>query len=96
MMLVLVTYDVCVADDEGKKRLRHVARECMKYGQRVQNSVFECLISPSSLLELKNAIRNMIDETKDSIRYYNLGDNYHARIEQYGKKSYDPEGILMI
>ena len=96
-MLVLITYDVSTEDSAGKTRLRKVAKECVNYGQRVQNSVFECLLDSSQVLVLKKRLLSLIDEKKDSLRIYYLGTNYQSRIEHYGvKDSYDPEGILMM
>ena len=96
-MLVLITYDVSTEDSAGKTRLRKVAKECVNYGQRVQNSVFECLLDSSQVLVLKKRLLSLIDEKKDSLRIYYLGNNYQSKIEHYGvKDSYDPEGILMV
>ena len=96
-MLVLITYDVSTEDSAGKTRLRKVAKECVNYGQRVQNSVFECLLDSSQVLVLKKRLLSLIDEKKDSLRIYYLGNNYESKIEHYGvKDSYDPEGILMM
>ncbi len=96
-MLVLITYDVNVTTDGGKARLRKVARQCVNYGQRVQNSVFECLVDSTQFAELKHKIENIIDKEKDSVRYYFLGNNWKNRVEHVGAKAgYDPEGILMI
>lgn len=91
-MLVLITYDVNTEDAKGSKRLRKVAKVCVNYGQRVQNSVFECLLSPAELCVVKNQLLGIIDDTKDSFRIYNLGNNYKTRIEHYGaKQTYSPE-----
>ena len=96
-MLVLITYDVSTEDTAGKTRLRKMAKECVNYGQRVQNSVFECLLDSSQVLILKKRLPSLIDEKKDSLRIYYLGNNYQSKIEHYGvKDSYDPEGILMM
>lgn len=96
-MLVLITYDVSTEDSAGKSRLRRVSKECVNYGQRVQNSVFECLLDSSQVLVLKKRLLSLIDEKKDSLRIYYLGNNYQSKIEHYGvKDSYDPEGILMM
>lgn len=96
-MLVLVTYDVSTQDGAGKKRLRRVAKECVNYGQRVQNSVFECIVDASQLLILKDKLVSMIDEEKDSLRFYYLGNKYQTKIEHFGViESYEPEGVLMI
>ena len=72
-MLVLITYDVSTQDGAGKKRLRKVAKECVNYGQRVQNSVFECILDASQALLLKDKLLSIIDESQDSLRFYNLG-----------------------
>lgn len=91
-MLVLITYDVNTEDAEGSKRLRKVAKVCVNYGQRVQNSVFECLLSPAQLCVVKNQLLGIMDSKKDSLRIYNLGNNYKTRIEHHGaKETYSPE-----
>lgn len=96
-MLVLVTYDVNVETPEGRKRLRHVAKACKGYGQRVQNSVFECLVEPAMWTELKNRLENIINPQTDSLRYYFLGKNWRNRVEHTGAKpAYDPEGPLIV
>lgn len=95
-MLVLVTYDVNTESSEGKKRLHRVAKICQNFGQRVQNSVFECLVDPTQLIELKYQIQKEIDNNKDSIRYYFLGSNWKKRVEHIGaKETYDPEGLII-
>lgn len=96
-MLVVIAYDVDTTTSAGQKRLRKVARICVACGQRVQNSVFECDIDAATLAELRNELIKVIDESVDSLRFYNLGDNYKNRITQVGaKKSYDPEGFLAL
>ncbi|MDP2858058.1 MAG: CRISPR-associated endonuclease Cas2 [Bacillota bacterium] len=96
-MMVLITYDVCTDTAEGKKRLRLVARQCVNYGQRVQHSVFECLVDPVQLAQLRERLEKTIDPKKDSLRYYNLGDNWRRRVEHVGAKpAYDPEGPIMV
>lgn len=96
-MLLLVTYDVSTQDSAGKQRLRKVAKECVNYGQRVQNSVFECLVDSSQALVLKDKLVNLIDKEQDSLRFYYLGNKYDTKIEHFGVKStYEPEGILMV
>ncbi len=96
-MLVLITYDVSTQDAAGKSRLRKVAKECVNYGQRVQNSVFECILDSSQLLLLKDRLFSLINEKEDSLRFYYLGNNYRAKVEHFGSKaSYEAEGILMI
>lgn len=96
-ILVLITYDVSTQSAAGRKRLRKVAKECVNYGQRVQNSVFECLLDASQLLILKDRLISLIDKNEDSLRFYYLGNKYQTKIEHFGVKiSYEPEGILMI
>lgn len=96
-MLVLITYDVSTQDSAGKKRLRKVAKECVNYGQRVQNSVFECVLDSSQTLILKDKLLSIIDEKKDSLRFYYLGNNYQTKVEHFGiKEGYEAEGVLMI
>ena len=96
-MLVLITYDVSSQDAAGKARLRKVAKECVNYGQRVQNSVFECILDASQLLLLKNRLVSLINEKEDSLRFYYLGNNYRTKVEHFGSKTtYEAEGILMI
>lgn len=96
-MMVLITYDVETITPSGRKRLRKVAKQCVNFGQRVQNSVFECLIDPAKFTELRLRLESIIDLESDSLRYYFLGNNYKNRIEHVGhKESYDPEGPLII
>lgn len=96
-MMVLITYDVSTETEQGKKRLRLVAKQCVNYGQRVQNSVFECLLDPAKFAELKHKLEKIIDPNCDSLRYYFLGKNWKTRIEHIGAKAgYDPEGVLLI
>lgn len=96
-MLVLITYDVCTKDTSGKTRLRKVAKECLNYGQRVQNSVFECILDASQTLILKDKLCSLINQDKDSLRFYYLGNNYQTKVEHFGAKtSYEAEGTLMI
>lgn len=96
-MYVLVTYDVASGDDGGARRLRRVAKLCVEHGQRVQLSVFECLLEPAQYERLKHDLLDVIDEKHDSLRFYNLGKNWKRRVEHFGAKgSYDPEGLLII
>lgn len=96
-MLVLVTYDVSTLDAAGKTRLRKVAKACVNYGQRVQNSVFECMLDASQTLILKDKLLSLIDPGKDSLRFYYLGNKYETKVEHFGaKETYQAEGILMI
>jgi CRISPR-associated protein Cas2 len=96
-MLVLVTYDVSVATPEGRKRLRLVAKTCENMCQRVQKSVFECLVDPAEWTILRNRLIQGIDEEQDSLRFYFLGKNWKRRVEHVGAgEAYDPEGPLLV
>ncbi|MBS5945160.1 MAG: CRISPR-associated endonuclease Cas2 [Peptoniphilus harei] len=96
-MQVLITYDVETVSSDGKRRLRQVAKVCLDYGQRVQNSVFELNIYPADLVLIKNKLEKIIDPKKDSIRIYNLGKNWENRVETLGRdNSYNPEKDLLI
>jgi CRISPR-associated protein Cas2 len=96
-MMVLITYDVSTESEGGKKRLRQVAKQCQNFGQRVQNSVFECLVDPVQWSDLSNRLEKIIDERHDSLRYYFLGSNWKRNVKQRGAKpSYDPEGALIL
>jgi len=96
-MMVLITYDVNTEDKEGRRRLRRIAKRCVDKGQRVQNSVFECLVDPTQFEELKHELEKIANKDKDSLRYYFLGRNWKNRVEHFGaKKAYDPEGVLII
>lgn len=95
-MMVLVTYDVNTETAGGRKRLRTVAKTCKNYGQRVQNSVFECLVEPAQWVALRERLIDIIDQNKDSVRAYFLGANWKRRVEHIGAKpGYDPEGPLI-
>lgn len=94
--MVLITYDVNTETEAGKKRLHKVAKKCQDYGQRVQNSVFECIIDPARMKQLQAALEKIIDPEKDSLRYYYLGDEWRNRIEHVGAKaSLDLEGTII-
>ena len=96
-MMVLVTYDVSTREETGKKRLHKVAKQCQNYGQRVQNSVFECILDPAQLTKLKNQLMKIIDEEEDSLRFYYLGNEWRTRVEHIGaKKNLDLEGTLIL
>jgi len=96
-MLVLVTYDVNTETPAGRKRLRRVAKACENFGQRVQFSVFECLVDPGQWAALRLRLIDEIDERQDSLRFYFLGSNWKRRVEHVGAKpAYDPEGPLII
>lgn len=96
-MLVLVTYDVSTETLEGQKRLRRVAKVCENRGQRVQDSVFECLVDPAQWAALRQSLVDEINDKEDSLRFYFLGKNWQGRVEHVGaKKAYDPEGPLVV
>lgn len=96
-MYALITYDVETVSADGQKRLRKVAKECVNHGQRVQNSVFECMLEPAELTKLKLKLTSIIDKEKDSIRFYLLGKNWERKIEMIGKQtSFDFGGELII
>ncbi len=95
-MMVLVTYDVCTESKEGRRRLRRVAKACEDRGQRVQKSVFQCLVEPAQWKKLRNQLIENINEDEDSLRFYFLGSNWKKRVEHIGAKpGYDPEGLLL-
>ncbi|MGG5251936.1 CRISPR-associated endonuclease Cas2 [Neobacillus sp. SM06] len=95
-MLVLITYDVSTISSTGQKRLRKVSKICQNYGQRVQNSVFECVVDSTQFATLKIELANAIDEERDSLRFYQLGNNYRNKVEHLGiKESVDVEGPLI-
>lgn len=96
-MLVLITYDVNTEDAAGRRRLRKVAKECVNYGQRVQNSVFECSLDAAKLELVKHRLEKLIDPKRDSLRFYNLGNNYANKVVHIGiRPSYDAEDVLMV
>lgn len=96
-MLVLVSYDVAISTPGGKKRLRRVSKACLNYGQRVQFSVFECIVDPAQWIVLKNQLEGIIDKETDSLRYYYLGSNYKNRVEHIGAKpGIDVDGPLIV
>lgn len=96
-MMVLITYDVNTEDAAGRRRLRQIAKECVNYGQRVQNSVFECAVDAAKCRELQHKLLKIMDPKKDSLRFYYLGNHYKAKIEHFGaKETYEVEGLLII
>jgi len=96
-MLVLVSYDVSTTTPEGRSRLRRVAKTCLNYGQRVQNSVFECLVDPAQWTDLRQRLLEEIKQEEDSLRFYFLGSNWRRRVEHIGAKpSIDIEGPLIV
>lgn len=96
-MLVLITYDVNTEDAAGRKRLRQIARQCVNYGQRVQCSVFECLLDAAQCHMLQAKLCSIMDPEKDSLRFYYLGNRYESKIEHFGAKAtYLPEEPLIL
>jgi len=85
-MLVLITYDVSVISDGGQRRLRRIAKTCLDYGMRVQNSVFECEVTPAQFVTLKNELMEIFDANEDSIRFYMLGKKGRKKVEHVGAK----------
>jgi CRISPR-associated protein Cas2 len=96
-MLMLVSYDVSTVDRAGKSRLRRIAKACLNWGIRVQNSVFECNVNPAQWVQLRAQLEDIFDPETDSLRYYNLGDHYSTRIEHVGAKpALDMEQPLLL
>ena len=94
--MVLITYDVNTETAEGRTRLRRVAKQCVNYGTRVQNSVFECLLDKAQCVALKSILTDIIDEELDSLRFYYLGNNHRTKIEHIGvNKGMDMEQPLI-
>lgn len=96
-MMVLITYDVNTSDTPGRKRLRQIAKQCVNYGQRVQNSVFECVLDATQCKQLQQKLLKLMDPELDSLRFYYLGNHYQTKVEHFGcKPSYEAEGILIV
>ena len=96
-MLILITYDVNTTDADGRRRLRNVAKKCVAHGQRVQNSVFECLLDAAQYRRLRAELEQLIDLNRDSLRFYTLGNNYQSKVEHIGAKTtYAPEDTLIL
>ncbi|NCC08877.1 MAG: CRISPR-associated endonuclease Cas2 [Clostridia bacterium] len=96
-MMVIISYDVSTQTADGRRRLRKVAKVCQNYGQRVQNSIFEANLDYGTFLKVKEQLTQIVDEEKDSLRFYYLGNNWHGKIEHIGAKpSYDPEGVIIL
>lgn len=96
-MLVLITYDVNTEDSAGRRRLRQIAKQCVNYGQRVQNSVFECMLDSAQCKLLQTKLLSIMDETKDSLRFYYLGKRYENKVEHFGaRQTYLPEEPLLL
>lgn len=85
-MLMLVSYDVCTVDAAGRRRLRRMAKACEDWGIRVQNSVFECQLDWAQWITLKAQLETICDPSEDSLRYYNLGNNYENKVVHFGAK----------
>lgn len=95
--MVLISYDVSTIDKRGQARLRRVAKTCLNYGQRVQYSVFECIVDPAQWTEMKAKLEGIIDKESDSLRYYFLGASWQRRVEHVGAKpATDMEGPLVV
>lgn len=96
-MFVLVSYDVATTSHGGQRRLRRVAKACKDFGQRVQFSVFECIVDPAQWANLRQRLIEEIDQDEDSLRFYYLGSNWRHRVEHVGAKvSVDQEGPLIV
>ncbi|GAB6990739.1 CRISPR-associated endonuclease Cas2 [Paenibacillus pini] len=96
-MLILITYDVSTIDSEGRRRLFKVAKKCVDHGQRVQNSVFECILDAAQFRRLRFELEELIDKDTDSLRFYNLGDNYKSKVQHVGAKdSYEMGDPLIL
>ena len=96
-MMVLITYDVNTSDAQGRKRLRQIAKQCVNYGQRVQNSVFECVVDATQCKQLQQKLIALMDQEADSLRFYYLGNRYQTKIEHFGcRATYEPEGVLIV
>ena len=96
-MMIIVSYDISMVDPKGVARLRRISKICLNYGQRVQNSVFECIVDNQTFILLKNHILKEMDNKKDSVRFYILGNKYEGKIEHYGtKKVLDLDDLLLI
>jgi len=85
-MMILVSYDISTMDSKGRRRLRQVAKTCQDWGQRVQNSLFECDLDPAQFANLKNMLLQLIDPSLDSLRFYFLGNKWRRRVEHFGTK----------
>lgn len=96
-MLILVSYDVSTSSPKGQKRLRQVAKACLNHGQRVQNSVFECVLQNDQWILFRSELLALTDLKHDSLRFYFLGNDWQRRVEHHGTKpSVDPEGPLIV
>ena len=97
MQHILITYDVSTVSEDGKRRLRRAAKVCLDYGQRVQNSVFECQVDSAQIVEIRSRLLGVINLDRDSLRIYYLGSEWGRRVEHHGSKpGFDPEGLLLV
>lgn len=95
-ILILVSYDVSTESQSGRRRLRHVAKVCQNYGQRVQKSVFECQVSKNTLHKLRTQLLDTYDQKEDSLRIYRIKEPTEENVEEYGtNESIDFEGPLI-
>lgn len=96
-MMVLITYDINTESEGGKRRLRRISKCCQNYGQRVQNSVFECVLDHMTFVKLQAEINKIIDVNRDSVRYYHLGNHFQGKVEHIGTKcSFDVTDTLIL
>lgn len=96
-MLVLITYDVSTEDADGRRRLRRIAKQCVNYGQRVQNSVFECILDAAQCRALQAKLLSIMNQDEDSLRFYYLGNHYSNKIEHFGiKPVFDLQDTLIV
>lgn len=96
-MMVLITYDVSTETTAGRKRLRQIAKQCVNFGQRVQNSVFECLLDAAQCRTLQAKLVAIMNPETDSLRFYYLGNRYETKIEHFGKNAgYNPQDLLLV
>ncbi len=96
-MMVLVSYDVSTVDRSGARRLRRIAKICQNHGQRVQYSVFECIVDPAQWIAMRQQLIDVMDDKQDSLRFYFLGANWRRRVEHVGaKETIDQEGPLIV
>lgn len=96
-MYILITYDINTISQNGQTRLRNVAKTCINYGQRVQNSVFECKVNEAQYRELQHKLIKIIDKNVDSLRFYRLGENYNKKVKHIGaKESYKVDDPIIL
>lgn len=95
-MLIIVSYDICVMDREGEKRLRKIAKYCERYGVRVQNSLFEMILDFTQFENLRGELKKIIDNKKDSLRFYSLGNEWEGRVHIDGVSEVIQQGKTLI